>query len=147
MENLKENPETTLVSNLVSNLVSKIDKRDPIVYQAFDIFKDFFKDDWRNTRVSEIIDGENIKVNEENIRIDSPIDENFFSEKEQEQVNKLFELFCTKKPYGYQLDTVKKILEMERKQSRIYKDKEIVSNGYQISRAIGSGKSLVMEFL
>lgn len=147
MENLKENPETTLVSNLVSNLVSKIDKRDPIVYQAFDIFKDFFKDDWRNTRVSEIIDGENIKVNEENIRIDSPIDENFFSEKEQEQVNKLFELFCTKKPYGYQLDTVKKILEMERKQSRIYKDKEIVSNGYQISLAIGSGKSLVMEFL
>ena len=84
MENLKENPETTLVSNLVSNLVSKIDKRDPIVYQAFDIFKDFFKDDWRNTRVSEIIDGENIKVNEENIRIDSPIDENFFSEKEQD---------------------------------------------------------------
>lgn len=130
-----------------NSLVTKIDKRDPIVYQAFDIFKEFFGNDWKNTRVSEIIDGENIKVNDENIRIDSEIDENFFSKKEQEQVDKLFELFCTKKPYGYQLDTVKKILEMERKQSRIYNDKEIISNGYQISLAIGSGKSLVMEFL
>lgn len=127
--------------------IAKLDKRDPIVYQAFDEFKKFFDNDWRNTKVSEIIDGENISIKPENIRIDDPIDPEYFSEAEQNQVKLVFEKFCTKKPYQYQIDSAMKILEMENKQERVYDGETIVSNGYQLSLPIGAGKSLVFEFL
>ena len=127
--------------------VAKLDKRDPIVHRAFDEFHKFFENDFKPTTISEIIDGENITIKEENIRIDEPVDPEYLSEAEQKQIEQVFERFCTKKPYEYQIQSVMKILEMENKQRRVYNDKTIVSNAYQLSLPIGAGKSLVFEFI
>lgn len=127
--------------------VAKLDKRDAIVYKGFETMNQFFDNDWKPTKVSEIIDGENVKINPKNIRIDEPIDTDYFSEAEQKQVDIIFEKFCTKKPYVYQLQSVKKILEMENKQTKLYEGNKVVSNAYWLSLPIGAGKSLVMEMI
>lgn len=124
--------------------IERLDRRQPLVYKAYEELEKFYLNDIRRTCISEIIDGESIHVDPDNIMISSDV-EGIDAERVQNQ----FKHFCTKIPYKYQLETVLKILEMEKKQEHLdpLTNKTIVSNGYQISLPIGAGKSLVFEFL
>lgn len=129
-----------------SEFVQKLDKRDEEVLKGFEVFEKFYGNAFRRTSVSQIIDGENIALKPENIRIDEPVDESIVNVK---QVDEIFAKCCTKKPYEYQRQAVLKILELENKQEHInpVDNTTIVSNGYQLALPIGSGKSLIFEFL
>ena len=132
--------------SVTRDFIDKLDKRDPAVLVAYEAFEELYSNSFNRTTVSQIIDGENIKVADDNIRIDDPVDASIVP---VEQIDQLFQIFCTKKPYEYQRQAILKILEMENKQK--HKDpvtgKTIVSNGYQLALPIGSGKSLIFEFL
>ena len=129
-----------------SSFVSKLDKRDKEVFEAFKVFEDFYGHSFRRTRISEIIDGENIKIKDDNINLDEEVDESIVP---VEQIRKLFDVFCTKKPYEYQFKAICKILEMETKQVHLdpVTNKHIRTNAVVLALPIGSGKSLVFEFL
>ena len=129
-----------------SELVTRLNKQDPAVVQSYDKFENFYGNSFRRTTISEIIDGENIRIEPENIRIDDPVDESIIN---VEQVDELFKIFCTKVPYQYQRQAILKILELEQKQEHVnpVDNTTIVSNGYQLALPIGSGKSLIFEFL
>ena len=113
---------------------------------GFNIFESFYGNAFKRTTISEIIDGENIKLEPENIRIDEPVDETIVP---VDKIDELFKLFCTKTPYQYQRQAILKILELEKTQEHInpVDGTTIVSNGYQLALPIGSGKSLIFEFL
>lgn len=129
-----------------SSFVSRLDKRDKEVFDAFKVFEDFYGHSFRRTCISEIIDGEHISIKEDNINLDEPVDEDVVP---VEQIHKLFDVFCTKKPYEYQFKAICKILEMETKQEHLdpVTGKHIKTNAVVLALPIGSGKSLVFEFL
>lgn len=129
-----------------TEFVAKLDKRDPIVYRAFDEFEKFYGHSFRRTTISSIIDGEHIAVKPDNIMISEPVDPSIVP---VDLIDKCWEKFCTKTPYEYQRQAVYKIIEMEMLNER--KDpttgKTIVSNGIVLSLPIGAGKSLVFNFI
>lgn len=120
--------------------VEKLDRRNEDVYKAYSILEDIFKTDFRRTSISEIIDGEKIQVKPDNILIENR-DESISID--TELLDKRFQALCTLKPWSYQRETIIKILELEQKGY----NNDIISNGWQISLPIGSGKSLCMEYI
>ena len=99
------------------------------------------------TFISDIVNGEIIETKPDNIMVDSPIDPQYAINEEHFE---RFCQFCTKKLYKYQKDAIKKIRELELRGYTIsptHPHEKIVSNGWLLSLPIGSGKSLVFQFL
>lgn len=129
----------------MSDFIEHLDKRDDEVLKAYGELERIFGQDFKRTRVSEIVDGEHIQVRPTNIRIDKEFDR----DGEAELLDRRFEGLCTLKPYSYQRETILKILQLEKDGYHIDEEtgKKIISNGWQISLPIGAGKSLCMEYL
>lgn len=123
-------------------LLERMNSHSPNVQLAYDMFKEFYHSSVKPTFVSDIINGEVIETKPDNILVDDPIDEQY--RLKEESLEKALRL-CTKKLYKYQLDAIRKIRELELRGTS--KDGKIVSNGWLLSLPIGSGKSLVFQFL
>lgn len=110
------------------------------VQTAYDMFKEFYRTSVRPTFVSDIINGEVIEIKDDNILVDEPTDPQYRVKEDQLET---FQKYCSKKLYKYQLDAIRKIRELETRQT----SKGVTSNGWLLSLPIGSGKSLVFQFL
>lgn len=116
------------------SIIDKLNKQSDYVKQSYKIFKDFYGNSFKETLVSDIVNGESITIHESNILVNDLkgiIDEDYFE--------KICKTFCTKKLYDYQKNAIKKLRELELEFDN--------SNGYLLSLPIGSGKSLVFQFL
>ena len=134
---------TTLIkSNISTALKEKIDKHSDLVNSAYDIFKSVYGNAMRPTVISSIIKGETIETKPENIFVDHDIkfDDPLFDKKCG---------FCSKTLYNYQKNAIKKLRELELRGYTIntVTHEHIISNGWLLSLPIGSGKSLVFQFL
>lgn len=126
--------------------IKRLDKRNENVFKSYEVLENIYKTDFKRTRISDIIDGESIKIKKENMVISEPI---IKDEPNRKLVEELFEKGCNLKPYKYQVEAINRILELEQVQEHIDKKtgKTVVSNIYQLSLPVGSGKSLCFEFL
>lgn len=133
-------------NNVKPELIEKMNKHSENVKVAYDIFKECYKTAMRPTFISDIVNGEVIETKPENIMVDSPIEEKY---KVNEDKFERFCQYCTKKLYKYQKDAIKKIRELECRGYDINSKtgEKIISNGWLLSLPIGSGKSLVFQFL
>ncbi len=133
---------TLTTSNISPALKEKIDKHSELVNKTYDIFKNIYGNAMRPTVISSIIKGETIETKPENIFIDDNISfEDPMFEKKCE--------YCAKTLYNYQKNAIKKIRELELRGYDInsHTNELIISNGWLLSLPIGSGKSLVFQFL
>lgn len=133
-------------NNIKPELIEKMNLHSEYVNSCYDIFKECYKTAMKPIYVSDIINGEVIETKPENIMVDSPIDSRYMINEEHFE---RFCQFCTKKLYKYQKDAIKKIRELELKGYYINPktSEKVVSNGWLLSLPIGSGKSLVFQFL
>lgn len=124
------------------SLKEKLDKHSELVQQSYTIFKNVYGNAMKPTVVSSIINGEIIETKPENIFVDKDIkfDDPTFEKKCE---------FCSKNLYNYQKNAIKKIRELELRGYDINSvtGEKIISNGWLLSLPIGSGKSLVFQFL
>ena len=76
------------------------------------LFKKFYGTSIRETKISSIVNGESIEIKNDNILIDVPVEEQYRldDKKFQSQLHA-----CNKKLYNYQINAIKKILELERR--------------------------------
>ena len=88
-------------NNIKPELIEKMNTHSENVKACYDIFKECYKTAMRPTYVSDIVNGEIIETNPENIMVDSPVEEEF---KINEDHFERFCQFCTKKLYKYQKD-------------------------------------------
>lgn len=125
-----------------SKLLQKMNSKNEKVKFAFDIFKENYGSSVKETIISDIINGDTIKIKPENILIDKDI------KFEDETFDKKMK-YCTKTLYGYQRNAIMKLRELELRGWCIndHTKEKIISNGYLLSLPIGSGKSLVFQFL
>lgn len=126
----------------MSNIVlEKMNVKNELVEKTYEIFKDAYKSAMRPVVISEIINGEQIDIKPNNILItDCKYTDKYFEQKKK---------FCTKKLYKYQENAILKIRDLEHKgyyTHPVTKEK-VVSNGWNLSLPIGSGKSIIFEFL
>jgi hypothetical protein len=132
---------------LSPEFLSKMNARSDVVDNAYSIFRDCYKSAVKSVYISDIIDGESIDIHPENILISEPIDPQFMDNQEH------FEIFCTqgctKTLYEYQKNAIRKLRELELRGSHYnsHTKRTIISNGWLLSLPIGSGKSLVFQFL
>jgi len=117
-------------------LLQRMNRKPEQVIEAYRIFKSNYGNALKETTVSDIIHGSTITIKPDNILIDRDIKFN------DEMFDKKAEL-CKLKLYKYQRDSIKKLREIELKG----KHGDIVTNGCLLSLPIGSGKSLVFQFL
>lgn len=129
-------------NNISPSLKEKIDRHSDLVNAAYDTFKSIYGNAMRPTVISSIVNGEIIETKPENIFIDKDIDfdDPTFDKKCE---------FCSKNLYNYQKNAIKKLRELEQKGYIIHPltHEKIISNGWLLSLPIGSGKSLVFQFL
>lgn len=131
-----------------------------LINSAFEEFKNFYGQRVTKTTINAIINGEVIKTHENNIFVNKPHQWNnrnktvFYDESETfvefEDPKLDNKLKCiTKKLYDYQLQSIKKIRELELNGKYVCEEtKEIIrSNGWLLHLPIGAGKSLVFLFL
>lgn len=127
---------------LSPSIREKLDHHSELVNKTYDIFKDIYGNAMRPTVVSSIINGEIIETKPENIFVNEAIkfDDPTFEKKCS---------FCAKQLYDYQKNAIKKIRELELRGYAINRitNEKIISNGWLLSLPIGSGKSLVFQFL
>jgi hypothetical protein len=115
-------------------------KNEEMLAEAFEVFRNKYENRIRKTTIQDIVKGEVIKTHPDNIFIDEP------SRVELANLEKQLQ-FCNKKLYGYQINAIKKIRELET-YNEIEREKyNIKSNGWLLNLPIGSGKSLVFLFL
>lgn len=123
-------------------LKEKMDKHSALVDQTYSIFKSVYGTAMKPTVISSIINGETIDTKPDNIFVDRDIkfDDSTFDKKCE---------FCSKELYNYQKNAIKKIRELELRGYNVNPKtgERIVSNGWLLSLPIGSGKSLVFQFL
>ena len=144
-------PDTIISDDLLTNLTStgispalkeKLNKHSDLVNSAYDVFKSIYSNSMRKTVISSIINGETIETKPENIFIDHEIafDDPTFDKKCE---------FCSKQLYSYQKNAIKKLRELELRGYCInaVTGEKLISNGWLLSLPIGSGKSLVFQFL
>lgn len=133
-------------SHISPELVEKMQKRSELVNECYSIFKEQYKTAIKPTYISDIVNGEVIETKPENIMVSEPIDPQFAINEEHFQ---RFCQFCTKKLYKYQSDAIHKLRELELAGYHInsYTHEKLISNGWLLSLPIGSGKSLVFQFL
>ena len=125
-------------------MLNRINSKNELVERSYDIFKKFYGTSIRETKISSIVNGESIEIKNDNILIDVPVEEQYRldDKKFQSQLHA-----CNKKLYNYQINAIKKILELERR-GYVEKDgKRITSNAWLLSLPIGSGKSIVFNFI
>ena len=131
------------LEKLVSpDLIKKMDKQSSLVESVYPIFKIAYNTSMKKIFVSDIVNGESIDIHPNNILVDE----------NQEFSDAMFDKklkFCDKTLYDYQIDAIKKLRELEIKGYTICKKtgEKIISNGWLLSLPIGSGKSLVFQFL
>ena len=127
-------------------LLDRMNSKSDTVTTCYSLFRDTYKTSMRETYISEIIDGEVIETKPDNIMVDTPpepayaINEDNFAR---------FCSVCSKRLYKYQADAIRKIRELELRGYHINPrtGDKIISNGWLLSLPIGSGKSLVFQFL
>lgn len=128
--------------NITPSLLEKMDSHSALVNQTYDIFKSIYSTAMKPTVISSIINGEIIETKPDNIFVNNKIefDDPSFDKKCT---------FCSKKLYEYQKNAIKKIRELELKGYNInpHTKQKVISNGWLLSLPIGSGKSLVFQFL
>ena len=133
-------------NNIKPELIEKMNSHSENVEACYDIFKECYKTAMRPTFISDIVNGEIIETKPENIFVDSPIEPQYDVNEEHFE---RFCQFCTKKLYKYQKDAIRKIRELECRGYNInsHTGEKVISNGWLLSLPIGSGKSLVFQFL
>jgi hypothetical protein len=133
-------------NNVKPELIEKMNSHSENVKACYEIFKECYKTAMRPTYVSDIVNGEIIETKPENIMVDSPVEGQY---KLNEEHFERFCQFCTKNLYKYQKDSIRKIRELECRGYDINSvtGEKIISNGWLLSLPIGSGKSLVFQFL
>jgi hypothetical protein len=139
-ETKKEFTEESLIG-IPEALKQVMNNRSELVEKTLNIFKNVYGNAMRPNYITDIITGESIAIKPMNILIDEP--SSFEDEK--------FELkckYCSKTLYDYQKKSIKKIRELEINGYHVSDNNEkIISNGWILSLPIGSGKSLVFQFL
>lgn len=127
---------------IAPSLKEKMDKHSVLVQDTYHIFKGVYGNAMKATTISSIINGEIIETKPENIFVDKDIkfDDPTFDKKCE---------FCAKNLYNYQKNAIKKIRELELRGYNInpMTGEKVISNGWLLSLPIGSGKSLVFQFL
>lgn len=126
----------------MTNIIKSLDNnQNELVVKSNEIFKEIYGTAMRPITISSVIRGETIEIVDKNINIDT-------AEYDDELFDKKLE-FCSKKLYDYQIKAIKKILQLEKDGYNInnHTDDKLVSNGWLLSLPIGSGKSLVFQFI
>lgn len=133
-------------NDIKPELIEKMNSHSENVNACYEIFKECYKTAMKPTYVSDIVNGEIIEINPENIMVDSPVEDEY---KINEEHFDRFCQFCTKNLYKYQKDAIRKIRELECRGYHINSktNEKIISNGWLLSLPIGSGKSLVFQFI
>lgn len=133
-------------TNINPELLKRMNAKSKNVTECYNIFKECYKTAMRPTYVSDIINGEVIETKPQNIMVDSPIEDAF---KVDESVFEKLCQVCTKKLYKYQKDAIKKLRELELRGYHVnpVTHEKVISNGWLLSLPIGSGKSLVFQFI
>lgn len=123
----------------------KLDAKGKLVKEATKVFKQFYTNAVKPIYVSQIVNGEIIKTNEENIFIN----EDVMNDPKFEEQFTLMKKHCSKTLYEYQENAIRKLVQLERRGYNINRTThdKIISNGWLLSLPIGSGKSIVFEFL
>lgn len=147
-ETIGEEDALTLIaqSKISPELIEKMNKHSDMVNDCYNIFKEQYKTAVRPTYISDIVNGEIIETKPENIMVSEPIDPQYAI---SEPNFKRFCEFCTKRLYKYQADAIHKLRELELRgwHYNEYTHQKVISNGWLLSLPIGSGKSLVFQFL
>lgn len=120
-----------------------LDKINKNVETAYSVFEKVYDSAFKKTFVSDIVNGEYININDDNIIIDD-VDMTTNMDIFMKQSKS-----CTKQLYDYQIKAIRQILELEKNGYYINPrtGNKIVSNGWVLSLPIGSGKSIVFLFL
>lgn len=116
------------------------------VVKAYESFKEFYGSRVEMVNIKDIINGEIVQTDPENIFI---CDKN--NDFKLENIDKQ-QKYCTKKLYDYQIDAIQKLRELECSQYFIKADQQgnlfrYTSNEWLLKLPIGSGKTLVFTFL
>ena len=134
--------DTLESSNIAPTLKEKLDKHSELVNKTYEIYRDIYRNAFRPTVVSSIINGEIIETKPDNIFVHEDLhpEDDAFDKRAT---------FCSKTLYQYQKNAILKIRELEIKGHHINTatGQKVVSNGWLLSLPIGSGKSLVFQFL
>lgn len=136
------NVSTKSQSAISAELKARMDAHSEYVNTAYKIFKDNYKSSMRPTVISEIINGESIQLDPENILISIPptiVHPDFERQK----------AFCKKNLYKYQLQAIQKLYELEQRGFTTHPitGEKVISNGWQLYLPIGSGKSIIFEWI
>lgn len=133
-------------SKISPELIEKMNKHSDMVNECYSIFKEQYKTAVRPTFISDIVNGEVIETKPENIMVSEPVEPEYAL---NESHFKRFCEFCKKKLYKYQVDAIHKLRELELRgwHYNTYTHEKVISNGWLLSLPIGSGKSLVFQFL
>lgn len=140
LSNLNIQPKSQ--ATISAELKAKMDAHSQYVETAYEVFKNGYKTAMKPTFISDIVNGESIQLDPENILIDIPpkiIHPDFEKQKK----------FCTKNLYKYQTDAICKLYELEQTGYTIHPvtGEKIISNGWQLYLPIGSGKSIIFEWI
>ena len=140
-------PTPIIKHELSPEFLSKMNAKSDIVTNAYSIFKECYRSSVKSVYISDIIDGESIDIHPENILVSEPIDPAYMDNQEHFQM--FCEKACEKKLYDYQKKAILKLRELELRGSHYntHTKRTIISNGWLLSLPIGSGKSLVFQFL
>lgn len=136
----------SLVNDGVDEAIKEqLDKKGELVKKTMDIFSSIYKNAVKQTYISNIINGEIIKTKDTNIFIDEDLE---FNSAQEEQFTKM-QQYCNKHLYDYQKNAIRKLVTLEKRGYNINRSTQnkLISNGWLLSLPIGSGKSIVFEFL
>lgn len=141
------NTQPIIKHELSPEFLSKMNAKSDVVANAYSIFRECYRTAVKSVYISDIIDGESIDIHPENILVSEPIDPKYMDDQEHFKV--FCERGCSKTLYEYQKKAILKLRELELRGSHYnsYTKRTIISNGWLLSLPIGSGKSLVFQFL
>lgn len=136
----------TVTPKVVPKAVVPEYKPSECVIKAYECFKEFYGSRVEMVNVKDIIDGEIVQTDPENIFICDKNDAFNLDNIAKQQK------FCNKKLYDYQIDAIQKLRELECSEYFIKRDQNgdlyrYTSNEWLLKLPIGSGKTLVFTFL
>lgn len=131
----------------MKTFIHELGKISPDVKTSREIFKQFYRNGVRGISLTDIINGESIEIHQDNLNIE--VDLQLPSDIDEELFERRCELGCTRNLYDYQKNAIKmlRILEYNGYVINPSTKRKIISNGWQLSLPVGSGKSLVFLFL
>ena len=121
----------------------KLDAKGKLVKEATKVFKQFYTNAVKPIYVSQIVNGEIIKTNEENIFIN----EDVMNDPKFEEQFTLMKKHCSKTLYEYQENAIRKLVQLERRGYNINRTThdKIISNGWLLSLPIGSCTNITIR--